>query len=41
MHLRDGAIDAPAGAHFAPVEDEFLHGGGEAAWRGFSHFCLD
>jgi hypothetical protein len=27
--LGHGAVDAPAGAHFAPVEDEFLGGGGE------------
>ena len=26
VDLGDGAVDSPAGAHFAPVEDEFLHG---------------
>ena len=29
MDLGDGAVDSPAGAHFAPVEDEFLHGVGQ------------
>ena len=29
VDLGHGAVDAPAGAHFAPVEDEFLGGGGE------------
>jgi hypothetical protein len=24
MNLGDGAIDAPTGAHFAPMEDELL-----------------
>ena len=27
VHLCDGAVDSPAGAHFAPVEDEF------SSWR--------
>ena len=42
MDLGDGAIDAPASAHFAPMKDEFLSGRGE--WRTlcvFSHFCID
>ena len=29
VHLGDGAVDSPAGTHFAPVEDEFLHGTGQ------------
>ncbi len=29
VHLGDGAVDPPAGAHFAPVQDELLHGVGE------------
>src|SRR5215472_148469 len=29
VHLCHGAVNAPAGAHFAPVEDEFLCDGGE------------
>ena len=29
MDLGDGTVDAPSGAHFPPVEDEFLHGVGE------------
>src|ERR1700730_10623581 len=42
VDLSHGAIDTPTSAHFAPVEDEFLGGGGE--WRTlcvFSHFCMD
>ncbi len=39
VDLRHGAIDAPAGPHFAPMEDEFLGDGGEGAH--FLLFCLD
>ena len=29
VDLGDGAIDSPAGPHFAPMEDKFLRDGGE------------
>ena len=29
VNLRDGAVNAPAGAHFAPMEDEAGGSGGE------------
>ena len=29
MHLRDGAVEPPAGAHLAPVDDVALHYRGE------------
>src|SRR6202162_5839443 len=42
VDLGDGAVDAPAGAHFAPMEDEFLGGGGKRrALCVFSHFCIN
>src|SRR6266581_1021162 len=39
MDLSNGAVDAPAGAHFAPVEDELLRDGGEGRHFVFSNFC--
>ena len=39
VDLRHGAIDAPAGAHFPPVEDELLRDGGESGHVRFSAFC--
>src|SRR2546426_3706822 len=41
MDLSDGAVDAPAGAHFAPVEDELLRDGGKGGHFVFSNFCQD
>ena len=39
VDLGHGAIDAPARAHFAPVEDEFF-GDGSKGWHGvFCNFC--
>src|SRR5208337_3281773 len=35
MDLRHGAVDAPAGAHFTPVEDELLRDGSEG-WHSVS-----
>src|SRR5713226_4917073 len=39
MDLSDGAVDAPAGAHFAPVEDELLRDGSKGGHFVFSNFC--
>src|SRR5712691_7699363 len=39
MDLSDGAVDAPAGAHFAPVEDELLRDGSKGGHLIFSNFC--
>src|SRR6185436_21131694 len=39
VDLGDGAVDAPSGAHLAPVTDELLLNGGKLL--SFSHFCLD
>src|SRR5712691_11077342 len=41
MDLSDGAVDAPAGAHFAPVEDELLGDRGKGGHFVFSSFCQD
>src|SRR5712692_4753626 len=41
MDLSDGAVDAPAGAHFAPVEDELLRDGSKGGHFVFSSFCQD
>jgi hypothetical protein len=38
VHLRNRSVDAPAGAHFSPVEDEALHDGGEVHIRLFLLF---
>ena len=42
VHLRHGAVDAPAGAHFTPMENELLGHGGQGIVCGFcmyAHFC--
>jgi hypothetical protein len=39
VDLRDRAINAPAGTHFSPMEDELLGGGGER-FGSICHFCL-
>ena len=40
MNLRDGAVDAPAGAHFSPVQDEFLFDPTQFI-HTISNFCLN
>jgi hypothetical protein len=40
VDLGDGAIDAPAGPHFAPMEDESL-GNGREFFHTICYFCLN
>jgi hypothetical protein len=41
VDLGDGAVDAPASAHLAPMKDEALGDGREVRWASFFHFCYD
>src|SRR5262249_5105154 len=41
VDLRDGAVDAPPGAHLAPVEDELLLDGGQPVAVLVSNFCYN